>query len=174
MKPAGVEGLIAAEKCIGVTHIVNGCSRLQPVAVAIGQAAGEAAAQAALAGKGVHELDVAEAVSWADEERNLTAWLGDPMQEAVHQRLYAMRADVLRAGVVQPELLRHWRDLTTSDHVYYIATKHHSDAEVHDYFSPFDSPHAAFVTAMTAVDDLQRHVDRALGRRPARPPKTKQ
>ena len=121
----------------------------------------------------VHELDVAEAVSWADEERNLTAWLGNPMQEAVHQRLYAMRADVLRAGVVQPELLRHWRDLTTSDHVYYIATKHHSDAEVHDYFSPFDSPHAAFVTAMTAVDDLQRHVDRALGRRPARPPKTK-
>ena len=60
MKPADVEGLIAAEKCIGVTHIVNGCSRLQPVAVAIGQAAGEAAAQAVRGGVGVHDLDVAE------------------------------------------------------------------------------------------------------------------
>ncbi|MEY3161180.1 MAG: hypothetical protein RIT25_1171 [Planctomycetota bacterium] len=59
MLPQGIEGLIAAEKCIGVTHIVNGCSRLQPVAIAIGQAAGEAAAQAARSGKGLHELQVA-------------------------------------------------------------------------------------------------------------------
>lgn len=58
MLPQGIDGLIAAEKCIGVTHIVNGCSRLQPVALAIGQAAGEAAAQAALGGVGVHELEV--------------------------------------------------------------------------------------------------------------------
>jgi alpha-amylase len=121
----------------------------------------------------VHELDVAEAFSWADEERNLTAWLGNPMQQAVHQRLYAMRADVLRAAAERPDLLQHWRELTTSDHVYYIATKHHSDAEVHDYFSPFDSPHAAFVTAMTAVDDLQQNVARALGRRAPRASKKK-
>lgn len=59
MVPEAVDGLIAAEKCIGATHIVNGCSRLQPVAVAIGQAAGEAAAQAALGGVPVRELDVA-------------------------------------------------------------------------------------------------------------------
>lgn len=58
MLPQGIEGLIAAEKCIGVTHIVNGCSRLQPVAVAIGQAAGEAAAQAAKGNTALHELDV--------------------------------------------------------------------------------------------------------------------
>lgn len=58
MVPERVDGLIAAEKCIGVTHIVNGCSRLQPVAIAIGQAAGEAAAQAARARVSVHELDV--------------------------------------------------------------------------------------------------------------------
>lgn len=58
MLPQGIEGLLVAEKCIGVTHIVNGCSRLQPVAIAIGQAAGEAAAQAAR-GAGVHALEVA-------------------------------------------------------------------------------------------------------------------
>ena len=72
---------------------------------------------------------------------------------------------MLRAAEKAPELLRHWRDLTTSDHVYYIATKHHSDAEVHEYFSPYDSPHAAFVTVMTAIDDLQEHVEKVVGRR---------
>ena len=59
------------------------------------------------------------------------------------------------AAASQPALLEHWRDLTTSDHVYYIATKHHSDAEVHDYFSPYDSPHAAFATVMSALDALE-------------------
>ena len=111
------------------------------------------------------ELDIDAPVSWADEERNLSAWLGNPMQQAVHDRLYAMRSDVLRAAEEKPELLQHWRELTTSDHVYYIATKHHSDAEVHDYFSPYDSPHAAFVTAMTAIEDLAAHVDKALAGR---------
>ncbi|MEC7726212.1 MAG: glycoside hydrolase family 57 protein [Planctomycetota bacterium] len=114
------------------------------------------------------ELDVRAPVSWADEERNISAWLGNPMQRAVHARLYAMRADVLRAAEKAPELLRHWRDLTTSDHVYYIATKHHSDAEVHEYFSPYDSPHAAFVTVMTAIDDLQEHVEKVAGLRERR------
>ncbi len=60
MLPQGIEGLIAAEKCIGVTHIVNGCSRLQPVAVAIGQAAGQAAAMAAVGNRRVHEINVAD------------------------------------------------------------------------------------------------------------------
>lgn len=60
MQPRGIEGLIAAEKCIGVTHIVNGCSRLQPVAILIGQAAGEAAAQAVRAKVGIHDLKVAD------------------------------------------------------------------------------------------------------------------
>jgi len=115
----------------------------------------------------VQELDIVTPVSWADEERNLSAWLGNPMQRAVHDRIYAMRDDVLRAAKKKPALLDHWRELTTSDHVYYIATKHHSDAEVHDYFSPYDSPHAAFVTAMTAIDDLQAHVDKALAPRRA-------
>ena len=103
----------------------------------------------------VHDLDVSPAVSWADEERNLSAWLGNPMQRAVHERIYGMRDAVLAAAASQPALLEHWRDLTTSDHVYYIATKHHSDAEVHDYFSPYDSPHAAFATVMSALDALE-------------------
>lgn len=110
----------------------------------------------------VQELNIDTHVSWADEERNLSAWLGNPMQQAVHAKLYAMRPDVLRAAKKRPELLSTWRDLTTSDHVYYIATTHHSDAEVHDYFSPYDHPHAAFVTVMTAIDALQAEVQKCL------------
>ena len=63
---------------------------------------------------------------------------------------------------IQQCLLAVWRRLTTSDHVYYAATKHHSDAEVHDYFSPYESPHAAFVTLMTAIDDLQQQIEKTL------------
>lgn len=107
------------------------------------------------------ELDIPTFVSWADEERNLTAWLGNPMQNAAHEAIYALRASVYAVADERPDLLAAWRRLTTSDHVYYVATKHHSDAEVHDYFSPYDSPHAAFVTIMTAVDDLAAEVDRA-------------
>ena len=110
----------------------------------------------------IHDLDIDVPVSWADEERNLSAWLGNPMQKVVHDQLYAMREDVLLASKSQPELLAHWRDLTTSDHIYYIATKHHSDAEVHDYFSPYDHPHAAFVTVMTVIDDLRAQVRKCL------------
>ena len=107
------------------------------------------------------ELDIPRPVSWADEQRNLDAWLGNPMQTAAHDALYALRPDVMTIADARPDLLAAWRRLLTSDHVYYVATKNHSDAEVHDYFSPYDSPHAAFVTLMTALDDLRRQVAQA-------------
>jgi len=108
------------------------------------------------------ELDIQTPVSWADKERNLSAWLGNPMQRAAHEAIYALRKDVLAVAGDRPDLLAAWRRFTTSDHVYYVATKHHSDAEVHDYFSPYDSPHAAFVSLMTALDHLRAQVDQAL------------
>lgn len=119
-------------------------------------------AQVAAEREAVAELDIPDPVSWADVERNLSAWLGNPMQRAANEAIYGMRKDVLALADVRPELLDAWRDFTTSDHVYYVATKHHSDAEVHEYFSPYDSPHAAFVTLMTALDDLRQQVGKAL------------
>jgi len=107
------------------------------------------------------ELDIPTPVSWADAERNLTAWLGNPMQTAAHEAIYALRPEVLALADARPELLDAWRQFTTSDHVYYAATKHHSDAEVHEYFSPYDTPHAAFVTVMTALDHLREQVRKA-------------
>jgi alpha-amylase len=108
------------------------------------------------------ELDIPNPVSWADVERNLSAWLGNPMQVEAHKAIYALRASVLAVAKKRPDLLAAWREFTTSDHVYYIATKHHSDAEVHEYFSPYDTPHAAFVTVMTALDALKAQVQKAL------------
>ncbi len=122
-------------------------------------------AQVAAEREAIGDLDIPTPVSWADVERNLSAWLGNPMQVAANAAIYALRADVLAAAVHRPELLTVWRHLTTSDHVYYVATKHHSDAEVHEYFSPYDSPHAAFVTLMTALDDLRAQVQRTLAKK---------
>ena len=107
------------------------------------------------------ELDIPNPVSWADVERNLSAWLGNPMQVEAHRAIYALRQDVLAVAKARPDLLATWRQFTTSDHVYYLATKHHSDAEVHEYFSPYDTPHAAFVTVMTALDHLREQVRKA-------------
>lgn len=119
-------------------------------------------AQVAAERDAVQELDFAEPVSWAGASRDLSPWRGNPMQQAVQRRLYGLRRDVVRAAGQRPDLLAAWRELSTSDHVYYCATSAHSDTAVHDRFTPFASPHAAFVTVMTAVDDLADEVLKAL------------
>jgi len=117
-------------------------------------------------------LAVPDWVSWADAERDLSAWLDNPMQKAAHAALYDLAADVRRAaGRGYPELLEDWCRLTTSDHVYYMATKHASDGDVHEYFSNHASPHDSFIVFMNVLEDLGRRVRRALSEpimRPAR------
>ena len=92
--------------------------------------------------------------SWADQERDVSAWLGNRMQRAAHQRAYALRPVVAGAGV--PGLLEDWRRLTTSDHFYYMATKEHSDQTVHSYFSPYQSPYDAFIRYMNVMQDVEQ------------------
>ena len=105
------------------------------------------------------ELDVPDPISWADLERDLSAWLANPMQKAAHEALYALGPAVRAAAAAgRPELLETWRRLSTSDHVYYMSTKHYSDGDVHEYFSPYDSPHQAFITYMNVIDDFSRRV----------------
>ena len=105
-------------------------------------------------------LEIPHPVSWADAERDLSAWLGNAMQRAAHEALYGLYDGVREAADSgQPELLERWRKLSTSDHVYYMATKGSSDGEVHAHFSPYDSPHEAYVTFMNVVDDLARRID---------------
>lgn len=105
------------------------------------------------------DLVIHRSFSWADAERDLSAWLGNPMQTAAHEALYS-RADEVRAAAQEhPELLDEWRKLTTSDHVYYMCTKKDASGEVHDYFSPYGTPHDAFITFMNALDDLWARLD---------------
>ncbi len=112
----------------------------------------------------VETLSIPSPVSWADAERDLTAWLGNPMQESAHAALYALEPDVRRAAAAgHPELLDSWLRLTTSDHVYYMCTKFFNDGSVHQYFSPFDTPHDAFITFMNVLDDLTARVRAVVG-----------
>lgn len=96
-------------------------------------------------------------VSWADFERDLSAWLGNDMQRAAHEALYALGPAVRRAARRgDRRLLEDWRRLTTSDHVYYMCTKWASDGDVHAYFSHWPSPHEAHRVFMTVLDDVSR------------------
>lgn len=94
--------------------------------------------------------------SWADLERDTSAWLGNRLQLAAQERLYGLRDAVLRAG--DPRRLEQWRRLTTSDHLYYMCTKWFADGDVHKYFSPYESPYDAFVAFMNVAQDLEQAV----------------
>jgi alpha-amylase len=111
----------------------------------------------------VARLSIPHPVSWADVERDLTAWLGNAMQRAANEALYAMRPAVLEcADAGEAEVYEHWRRLSTSDHLYYMCTKWFSDGDVHKYFSPYASPHDAFIAFMNVLDDLARRAAGAM------------
>jgi alpha-amylase len=95
-------------------------------------------------------------VSWADMERDLTAWRGNDMQDRALSRIYALGERIKRRN--NPALLALWRKLQTSDHFYYMCTKWFADGDVHAYFSPYESPYEAFINYMNAVSDLEEHV----------------
>jgi alpha-amylase len=99
------------------------------------------------------ELSMPHTVTWADSERDLTAWLGNSMQQEALNYLYRLEDDIIRTR--DPELIRDWRLLQTSDHVYYMCTKWFTDGDVHAYFSPYDSPYDAFLYFMNAIRDIR-------------------
>lgn len=99
------------------------------------------------------EISMPHTVTWADNERDLTAWLGNDMQKEALKYLYALEDDVMRTNDIQ--LISDWRMLQTSDHVYYMCTKWFTDGDVHAYFSPYDSPYDAFLYFINAVRDIR-------------------
>lgn len=119
-------------------------------------------AEAAAAHRPAGVVSAPRPVSWADQERDLSAWLGNAMQKAAHDALYDALGPVRRSG--SADLLEAWRKLSTSDHVYYMCTKYFSDGDVHKYFSPYDAPHDAHVAFLNALDDLVRRAARAADR----------
>lgn len=98
-------------------------------------------------------VSVERTVTWADTERDLSAWLGNSMQQEALRHLYDLEEDILRSH--DQQLISDWRLLQTSDHVYYMCTKWFTDGDVHAYFSPYGSPYDAFIYFMNAVRDLR-------------------
>ena len=111
----------------------------------------------ALATHQVHEaVDMPNTVTWADNERDLTAWTGNAMQQEAVEALYRLEDSVLHTG--DEALIHDWRLLQTSDHLYYISTKWFDDGDVHAYFSPYESPYDGFLCYLNAIRDIRYRV----------------
>jgi alpha-amylase len=112
----------------------------------------------------VGALSFPTTVSWADLERDTSAWLGNRMQQAAFDRLYRLGREIRSLG--DPWRLEAWRRLTTSDHCYYMCTKWFADGDVHKYFNPHQSPYDAFVAFMNVLTDLERSCEDGRASRP--------
>ena len=99
------------------------------------------------------EVDVPHMISWADTERDLSAWLGNAMQSNALHELYKLEGALKDKG--DEQLLTDWRRLTTSDHFYYMSTKYWADGDVHKYFSPYESPYDGYINFMNVLDNIQ-------------------
>jgi len=97
--------------------------------------------------------DVPDPISWADIDRDLTAWRGNTLQDDSLRLIYSLEEKIL--STQDEALITDWRRLQTSDHFYYMCVKWAADGDVHKYFSPYDSPFAAYNRFTTIVADLQ-------------------
>lgn len=104
----------------------------------------------------VGELDVPHFVSWADTERDVSAWLGNQMQQSAIKKLYELEPVVKK--IKDKALLHDWRLLQTSDHFYYMCTKWFNDGDVHKYFNPYENPYDGFIYFMNVLKDMQRRI----------------
>ena len=93
------------------------------------------------------------AMSWADEERDVTAWLGNDLQNEAFQKLYSLAPRIKKVKNKDFEYV--WHFMQNSDHFYYMATKWFSDGDVHSYFNPYDSAYEAFINYMNVLADFE-------------------
>ena len=100
----------------------------------------------------VGPIHVPNEISWADEERDLTAWLGNDLQDEAFDKLYALKEKVQQCE--DPQIWKDWLYLQTSDHFYYMCTKWFSDGDVHKYFNPYGTPYDAFINYMNVLADF--------------------
>ncbi len=100
------------------------------------------------------------AMSWADEERDVTAWLGNELQNEAFKKLYGLEEKV--NALNSPDFNYVWNFMKASDHFYYMATKWFSDGDVHSYFNPYDSAYTAFINYMNVLSDFDIELEKAL------------
>ena len=111
------------------------------------------------------EIDVPYIVTWADTERDLSAWTGNAIQKSAIKLIYSMEDKVLKTR--DTTIIRDWRNLQISDHFYYMCTKWFSDGDVHKYFNPYESPYDAFISYMNAAKDIELRLKKAKKRKNA-------
>lgn len=104
----------------------------------------------------VSHLDMPYMVSWADLERDLSAWTGNKMQQSALHEIYKLENAIKKSK--DKKLLEDWRKLQTSDHFYYMCVKYFSDGDVHKYFNPYDTPYESYINFMNILSDLVMRV----------------
>jgi len=114
----------------------------------------------------VDTVDVPYTISWADIERDLSAWKGNSMQENALGELYRLENKVKETE--NPGIIDIWRKLQTSDHFYYMCTKWFSDGDVHKYFNHYNSPYEAYINFMNVLDHLEYKCSEMISRKPSR------
>jgi alpha-amylase len=105
----------------------------------------------------VSSISVPYPISWADEERDLTAWLGNDLQQEAFNKLYSLYNRVRLSE--DQQIKEDWLRLQNSDHFYYMSTKWFSDGDVHKYFNPYSSPYDAFINYMNVLSDFMIRVE---------------
>ena len=103
--------------------------------------------------KEAEKISVPEIISWADTDRDLSAWLENGMQNQAFTELKSLE------GKLKGEKLENWRKLQISDHFYYMCTKWFSDGDVHKYFNPYENPYDAFINYMNVLTDLKQKTE---------------
>ena len=99
------------------------------------------------------KISMPETITWADTERDLSAWLSNHMQWSAMDAIYGMRDQIL--ATKDDKLISDWRHMTTSDHPYAMCTKYWNDGDVHAYFSAYASPYEAFMYYMNVIRDIE-------------------
>ncbi len=112
------------------------------------------------------EYNIPDFISWADTERDLSAWLSNSMQHEAMNRVFSLAEKV--KAIDREELTHTWAKLQTSDHFYYMCTKYWSDGDVHKYFSPYDSPYDAYIYYVNALNDFELRLREHEEKKPAK------
>lgn len=107
----------------------------------------------------VSAMPVPYPISWADEERDVTAWLGNELQQSTFKRLYTLAEQVYQSK--DETIINDWKNLQTSDHFYYMCTKMFSDGAVHSYFNPYEGPYDAFINYNNIISDFALRLEKA-------------
>ena len=107
----------------------------------------------------VDELSMPQTVTWADTERDLSAWMGNSMQHEALETLYNLKKSAY--ATKDARIIEDFKRLTTSDHAYYMCTKYWNDGDVHAYFSAYDSPYDAFMYYMNVIRDIEYRISQS-------------